>query len=90
MLIFSLGAFVFFLQTMIVLSRKENTKGGLVIAFRFYVIVLGLCHSLHVGCQGKFFTEFGEVLKQLPREAVHAPSLELFEASLDGALGGLV
>ena len=34
--------------------------------------------------------ESGEVLKQLPREAVDAPSLEVFKARLDGALGSLV
>ena len=31
----------------------------------------------------------GEVLEQLPREAVDAPSLEVFKAGLDGALGSL-
>ena len=30
------------------------------------------------------------VLEQLPREAVDAPSLEVFKARLDGALGSLV
>ena len=40
--------------------------------------------------KGKFFTESGEVLEQLPREAVDAPSLEVFKARLDGALGSLV
>ena len=39
--------------------------------------------------RGKFFTESGEVLEQLPREAVDAPSLEVFKARLDGALGCL-
>ena len=39
---------------------------------------------------GKFFTESGEVLAQLPREAVDAPSLEVFQTRLDGALGSLV
>ena len=34
--------------------------------------------------------ENGEVLEQLPREAVAAPSLEVFKARLDGALGSLV
>ena len=29
------------------------------------------------------------MLEQLPREAVHAPSLEVFNARLDGALGSL-
>ena len=37
-----------------------------------------------------FFTESGEVLEQLPREAVDAhPSLEAFRARWDGALGSL-
>jgi len=30
------------------------------------------------------------VLEQLPREVVDAPSLEVFKATLDGALGSLV
>jgi len=30
------------------------------------------------------------VLAQLPREAVAAPSLEVFKAGLDGALGSLL
>jgi len=34
--------------------------------------------------------EGGEVLEQLPREGVDAPSLEVFKARLDGALGSLV
>ena len=34
--------------------------------------------------------ESGEVLEQLPREAVDAPSLEVFKTMLDGALGNLV
>ena len=33
--------------------------------------------------------ECGELLEQLPREAVDAPSLEVFKARLDGALGSL-
>ena len=40
--------------------------------------------------RGKFFTESGEVLEQLPREAVDAPSLEVFKARLDGAMSSLV
>ena len=37
------------------------------------------------------YRESGEVLEQLPREAVDPrPSLEGFEARLDGALGSLV
>ena len=41
--------------------------------------------------RGKFFTE--RVVRhwnRLPREAVNAPSLEVFKARLDGALGSLV
>ena len=40
---------------------------------------------------GKFFTK--RVVRcwhKLPREAVDAPSLEVFKARLDGALGSLV
>ena len=33
---------------------------------------------------------FDEVLEQLPREAVNAPSVDVFKARLDGALGSLV
>ena len=33
--------------------------------------------------------ESGEVLEQLPREVVNAPSLEVSKARLDGALGSL-
>ena len=33
--------------------------------------------------------ESGEVLEQLPRKAVDAPSLEVLKARLDGALGSL-
>ena len=33
--------------------------------------------------------EDGEALAQLPGEAVGAPSLEVFKARLDGALGSL-
>ena len=41
--------------------------------------------------RGKVFTRrMGEVLEQLPREVVNAPSLEGFKARLDGALGNLV
>jgi len=39
------------------------------------------------GCQGEvLYHESGEVLEQLPREAVDAPSLEGFKARVDGAL----
>jgi len=34
-----------------------------------------------------FYSEGGEALAQLPREAVGAPSLEPLKARLDGALG---
>ena len=36
------------------------------------------------------YQESGVVLEQLPREAVDAPSLEVFKARLDGVLGCLV
>ena len=36
------------------------------------------------------YYESGEVLEQLPREAMNALCLEVFEARLDGALGSLV
>jgi len=36
---------------------------------------------------GQFFNEIGQVLPYLPREAVDPPSLEVFKARLDGALG---
>ena len=36
------------------------------------------------------YYESGEVLEQLPREAVDAPSLEVFMTRWDGALGSLV
>ena len=51
--------------------------------FRFY----------HIGKRGKFFTMSMRVVRcwhGLPREAVDAPSLEVFKARLDGALGSLV
>ena len=41
--------------------------------------------------RGKFFTErVVRCWNRLPREAVDAPSLEVFKARLDGALGSLV
>ena len=40
--------------------------------------------------RGILYKESGEVLEQLPREAVDAWSLEVFKARLDGALGSLV
>ena len=40
---------------------------------------------------GKFFTErVVRCWNRLPREAVDAPSLEVFKIRLDGALGNLV
>ena len=36
------------------------------------------------------YQECGEVLEQLPRETVDAPSLKVFNARMDGALGSLV
>ena len=44
-----------------------------------------------LGVRGKFFTK--RVVRcwhRLPREAVGAPSLEVFKARLDGALGSLL
>ena len=41
--------------------------------------------------RGKFFTErVVRCWNRLPREAVDAPSLEVFKVRLDGALGNLV
>ena len=41
--------------------------------------------------RGKFFTERVErCWNRLPREVVDAPSLEVFKARLNGALGSLV
>ena len=41
--------------------------------------------------RGKFFTErVVRCWNRLPREDVDAPSLEVFKAGLDGALGSLV
>ena len=41
--------------------------------------------------RGKFFTEsVVRCWNRLPREVVDAPSLEVFKARLDGALGSLV
>ena len=37
----------------------------------------------------KFFSEGGDALNRLPKEAVDAPSLQAFEARLDVALGSL-
>ena len=46
---------------------------------------------MRLDVRGKFFSE--RVVRcwhRLPREAVDAPSLEVFNARLDGALGSLV
>ena len=41
--------------------------------------------------RGKFFTErLVRCFSRLPREVVYAPSLEVFKARLDGALGSLL
>ena len=41
--------------------------------------------------KGKFYTKrVVRYWNRLPREAVNAPSLEVFKARLDGALGSLV
>ena len=40
--------------------------------------------------RGKFFTERVMRWNRLPREVLDAPSLEVFKARLDGALGSLV
>jgi len=41
--------------------------------------------------RGRFFTErMVRCWNRLPREVVDAPSLEVFKARLDGALGNLV
>jgi len=46
---------------------------------------------LRSGVRGKFFTErVVRCWNRLPREAVDAPSLEVFKARLDGALGNVV
>jgi len=39
--------------------------------------------------RNKVFTQGGEALALLPREAVGAPSLEVLKARLDGILGSL-
>ena len=44
-----------------------------------------------LGVRGKFFTvRVVRCWNRLPREAVDDPSLKVFKASLDGALGSLV
>ena len=45
---------------------------------------------LQRGKKEVFHTEGGDALNRLPREVVDAPSLEVFKARLDGALGSLV
>jgi len=42
------------------------------------------CHVKAGGAGRSFYCENGEVLEQLPSEAVDAPSLEVFMARLDG------
>ena len=65
------------------LERGENSRTG--------EWLEGEGGQISVGCQGEIlYRESGEVLEQLPREAVDPrPSLEVFEASKDGALGSL-
>jgi len=47
--------------------------------------------SCRLGVRGKFFTlRAVRCWNRLPREAVDTPSLEVFTARLDGALGSLV
>jgi len=56
------------------MSRNCKEEGR----FRFYV-------------RGNFFTmRVGRCWNRLPREVVDAPSMEVFKARLDGALGSLV
>ncbi|KFO69761.1 hypothetical protein N303_11464, partial [Cuculus canorus] len=44
-----------------------------------------------LGIRRKFFTmRVGGHWNRLPREAVDAPSLEVFKARLDGVLGSLI
>ena len=44
-----------------------------------------------MGVRGMFFTErLVRCWNRLPREAVDAPSLEVFKTRLDGALGNLL
>ena len=46
---------------------------------------------LRLDVRGKFFTmRVGRYWNKLPRDVVDAPSLEVFKARLDGALGSLV
>ena len=46
---------------------------------------------LRLDIRGKFFTKRAvRCWNRLPREAVDAPTLEVFKARLDGALGSLV
>ena len=47
--------------------------------------------KLRLDVRGKFFTKrVVRCWQRLPREAVDAPSLQVFKARLDGALGSLV
>jgi len=44
-----------------------------------------------VGYKGKvFYSESGEALEQITRDALDAPSLETFKVRLDQALGNLI
>jgi len=46
---------------------------------------------LRLDVRGKFFTKrVVRCWQRLPREAVDAPSLQVFKARLDGALGSLI
>ena len=47
--------------------------------------------TFRLDVRGKFFTEgVMRCWNRLPREIVDAPSMEVFKARLDGALGSLV
>lgn len=50
---------------------------------------VGLCQTIHVPTQSTCFQE-GSHFQRSPREAVDAPPLEVFKATLDGALGNPV
>ena len=47
--------------------------------------------SFRLDIRGSFFTERAvKCFNRLPRQTVEAPSLEVFKARLDGALGSLI